>query len=237
MLDVPLSEQRRRSSTHVLLTPGDAANLELDEITLDDETGHHLSRVLRLRDGESVSVTDGAGHWRMTDFGSIGSLVVLRSSSAVVTEPSPSHFTLATAIPKGDRVDWLVQKTVELGVDRIIFLHAERSTVRWKAERAVKQVARLQRIADEATRQSRRVWRTDVSGPLSAADILDGATVAEPGGEMIRGDESLIAVGPEGGWTADEMERASRSVQVGANILRVETAAVAVTTLRMVVVH
>ncbi|MFT4656132.1 MAG: 16S rRNA (uracil1498-N3)-methyltransferase [Candidatus Aldehydirespiratoraceae bacterium] len=237
MRDAPLPEQRRRSSTHVLLASGDEVQLDLDEITLDDEIGHHLARVLRLRDGEPVSVTDGAGRWRMTDFSSIGPLVVLTASSAVTTEPPPSRFTLATAIPKGDRVDWLVQKTVELGADRIILLHAERSTVRWKPERAAKQIVRLQRIADEATRQSRRVWRTEVAGPAPASDVLGGATIAEPGGDAIRGDEAMIAVGPEGGWSADELERSARSVRVGGNILRIETAAVAVTTLRMVVDH
>jgi 16S rRNA (uracil1498-N3)-methyltransferase len=235
--DAPLPEQRRRSATHVLLAPGDETNLDIDEISLDDETSHHLSRVLRLRDGESVSVTDGAGRWRMAEFGSTGSMVTLKASSGVATESAPTRFTLATAIPKGDRVDWLVQKTVELGVDQIILLHTERSTVRWKLDRATKQVARLQRIADEATRQSRRIWRTEVSGPVPASDVLVGATIAEPGGEMIRGDEALIAVGPEGGWSAEEVDQAARSVRVGANILRVETAGVAITTLRMVLVH
>jgi len=226
-----VSDGPRRASAHVLLDDVDV--LELPTIDLPDDVEHHLRRVLRLRDGTPVSVTDGAGRWRMTAARVSGASLHLESAGAVVVEERGPHFTLATAIPKGDRLDWLVQKTVEIGVDRIKFLHAERSTVRWKRDRAPTQLARLRRIADEATRQSRRVWRTDIDGPTEAAEMLADAAIAEPGGAMMNGAEPMIAVGPEGGWTDAELALSPRRVGLGENILRVETAAVAITTLRL----
>ena len=224
----------RSSATHVLLE--DPAGLAGAHIEIDDDVEHHLRRVLRLRDGERVSVTDGAGRWRMSVVVG-GPRLSLEASSEIVTLPEPDRFTLATAIPKGDRIDWLVQKVTELGADRVLLMNAERSAVRWKPERAGKQVIRLQRIADEALRQSRRVWRCTVDGPVDAADVLGRAAVAEPGGVAISGDEPLIAIGPEGGWTDDELNRAQKRVTIGSNILRTETAGIAVTTLRMVADH
>ena len=159
-----------------------------------------------------------------------------QATGAVQREERGSTFTLATPIPKGDRVDFLVQKTVELGVDRVVFVDAERSVVQWKGERAAKQIARLQRIADEATRQSRRVWRTDVVAPVPVETILvdRDAVLAEPGGTRISGDEAVIVVGPEGGWSDREVAAAAGTVGLGPHILRLETAAIAVATLRLV---
>lgn len=227
-------DDRRRASSHVLLDEvGGPDVILLDTIVLDDDVEHHLRRVLRLRGGDDVSVTDGAGRWRMSVVRISGSTLTLEAVGAVVAEERPDRFTLATAIPKGDRVDWLVQKTVELGVDRIVFVDAAHSAVRWKPERATKQLARLRRIADESTRQSRRVWRTQLDGPVPAEQLLPGAVIAEPGGARLEGDESLVAIGPEGGWSEAELALASRRVGLGPNILRVETAAVAVAALRV----
>ncbi len=226
--------ERRTASTHVLLDAD--ASLHADEVSLPDDVEHHLRRVLRLRDGEPVSVTDGAGHWRMT-VARVGGAFRLEASSPVDFEERPTPFTLAAAIPQGDRSEWLVQKVTELGASEVTFLHTERSTVRWKPERAARHLVRLQRVADEALRQSRRVWQTVVNGPLEAFEVLEGATIAEPGGSAIIGTERFIAVGPEGGWAPSEIEVAASTVRLGENILRIETAAVAATTLRMVAGH
>ena len=230
MSDTPTNDDLRASATHVLLD--EPAGLDQVHIDIGDDLEHHLRRVLRLRAGERVSVTDGEGRWRMCVVAGDARLA-LEAVSDVATVPEPSGFTIASAIPKGDRVDWLVQKTTELGAGRVLLLHTERSATRWKPERATKQVHRLQRIADEALRQSRRVWRCMVEGPVDAVDVLGRACVAEPGGEPLRGDEALVAVGPEGGWSTTELERAARRVSIGPHILRTETAAIAATTLRM----
>jgi 16S rRNA (uracil1498-N3)-methyltransferase len=118
-----------------------------------------------------------------------------------------------------------------LGIDRLVLLHAERSTTRWDAERAVSQLARLGRIAVEASRQSRRVWGVAIEGPVEASSTLRSSVIAEPGGRKLTAADTHIAIGPEGGWSRDEVELASDTVSLGPNILRVETAAVAATAL------
>jgi len=218
----------------VLLDEVDAGVLDDELIVPPDAVEHHLRRVLRVRDGESVAVTDGAGRWKMSVVRLSGSSLTLEAAGAVIAEERPEPFTLATAMPKGDRLDWLVQKAAELGVERIVLLHAERSTVRWKADRAAKQLVRLRRIADESTRQSRRVWRTEIDGPVVAHEMLPLAAVAEPGSVGAVGVESMIAIGPEGGWTDDELARSPRRIGLGDSVLRVETAAIAATTLRLI---
>lgn len=230
MSDTPTRSDLRTTATHVLLSAPDL--LDQPVIDLDDEVEHHLRRVLRLRDGEWVSVTDGGGRWRLCVIVG-GPRFGLEATSGIATEARQDHFTLAAAIPKGDRVDWMVQKTTELGADRIVLVHAQRSVTRWKAERAERQRMRLQRIADDALRQSRRVWRCVVEGPADAVDVIAAGAVAEPGGGLVSGDESLIAVGPEGGWGNDELDLAASRVSLGPNVLRTETAAIAATTLRM----
>lgn len=225
-------DERRRADAHVVLPSDRWADLDGELIELDDAVGHHLVRVRRLRDGASVTVTDGAGRWRLTRLhGASTGTAALASTSAVREAPAHAPFTLASAIPKGDRLDWLVQKVTECGADRIVLIDCERSVVRWKRERAEKQLARLQRIADEAVQQSRRVHRTVVVGPVPAAEVLPTAAVADPVGDPIVEPPRVLGIGPEGGWSDAEWGMISVRVHLGGTILRTETAAVVGTAL------
>lgn len=222
----------RRTSAHVFVVPD---VLDSDGVVvLDDEVEHHLRRVLRLRAGEQVGLTDGAGRWRLAavaDAGGSGARLVLEPTAPVAVEPDREPITVAAAMPKGDRLDWLVQKVTEIGVDRVVLLHADRSVVRWTPERAARHRDRLQRIADEACRQSRRVHRAVVDGPFDAASVLSEFLVAEPGGRRLASGDRSVAIGPEGGWSDAELAAAAERVDLGSTILRTETAAVAVATL------
>ena len=220
---------RRLSAAHVFVAPE-----QLDgTITLDEATERHLDRVLRLRDGEPVSITDGAGRWRQTR--------LVRSAAGIRLEPAGDvreherhiPLTLAVAMPKGDRLDQLVQKTTEVGIDALVLLHCERSVVRWKDDRVDRQRSRLQRIADEACRQSRRVWRVAVEGPVAASAILADAAAAEPGGRPIDVRDTLVAIGPEGGWSDRELQSAADRVDLGHTVLRTETASIVAAALMM----
>jgi 16S rRNA (uracil1498-N3)-methyltransferase len=223
-------ESLRTSSAHVMVTPDQLASV--GAVLIDSATEHHLRRVLRLRDGEQVSVSDGAGRWLMATVVVAGSVLRLEPTTEIVAEPARVEpITIATAMPKGDRLDWLVQKVTELGVDRIALLHAERSVVRWKPERASSQLDRLQRISDEACRQSRRVWRVTIDAPVDAISVLGQFAVAEPGGRDVAPGDRSVAIGPEGGWSPAEVDQAAELVTLGPNILRTETAAVAASTL------
>ena len=225
------AEVRRRASAHLLVDSVELASGE-DVVGVADDVAHHLRRVLRLDDGDPVTVTDGAGRWTSTTLRLVGTAVVLEPIDEVAFEDRPGgELVLATAVPKGERAEWLVQKVAELGADRVVLLHAARSVVRWKPDRADRQRARLQRIADEALRQSRRVWRTVVEGPVEATAVLPDAAVAEPGGRPPTAADGVIAIGPEGGWAADELAVAGDRIGLGPDVLRVETAAIAAVTL------
>lgn len=208
----------RASAAHVFVDG-------LDSVSLSAHDAHHLFRVLRLRDGEPVTVSDGRGSWQSSTVADGG----LRPVGEVVFEPAGTQLTIATAIPKGDRLEWMVQKLTELGVSEIVLLNCERSVVRWKDDRAGKQLARLARVACEAAAQSRRVWLPHLSGPVDVATTagLPGAVVADPDGEAATAlaRPSVVLIGPEGGFTEAERQLCGRSVSLGRNILRVETAA------------
>jgi 16S rRNA (uracil1498-N3)-methyltransferase len=220
----------RSTSAHVLVDPELLS--DTGELALDDDTDHHLRRVLRLRDGEAVSVTDGGGRWCLATARISAHQCRLEVTSAIqVDAPPATTITIGAAIPKGDRLDWMVQKAAELGVDRLVLLHAAQSVVRWKPERVEHQMARLQRIADEALRQSRRVFRLRIDPPAAAVDVLADFVLAEPGGRRLAVGDTAVAVGPEGGWDAAELAAGRDRVDLGATILRTETAAVAVSTL------
>jgi 16S rRNA (uracil1498-N3)-methyltransferase len=174
-----------------------------------------------------VTATDGAGRWRECRW--VGG--ALEPNGEPVDVRPPADITVAVAPPKGDRLDWLVQKVTEVGVTRVVLLEAERSVVRWDPERGARHVERLTRIAAEAAMQSRRVWLVDVCGPVPAAEVLVSTAVAEPGGRAVGVGDRSIAVGPEGGWSADELALAADRVSLGDHVLRVETAAVVAATL------
>ncbi len=213
----------RTSAAHLFVSSVD------DPVPSDDDL-HHLFRVLRLRDGERVTVSDGAGGWRTT-VAAAGTLVV---DGEVQREAAPQQCAIAAAIPKGDRAEWMVQKLTEVGATEIVLLHCVRSVVRWEGERGAKQLQRLQRVAREAASQSRRVWLPEVRGPVSFANAaaLPGAALAEPDGPVDLAATSpdtgphLVLVGPEGGFSDDELAVDVPRVRLLPTVLRVETAAV-----------
>ncbi|HLM19429.1 MAG TPA: RsmE family RNA methyltransferase [Acidimicrobiia bacterium] len=210
------ADELRHAAAHQLVE-------HLDVPALDGDDHHHLFRVLRLGEGERVTVTDGAGSWRPCRVS--GDALVPDGEVAFVERGDP--VTIGFAIPKSDRPDWIVQKLTELGVDRIVLLHAERSVVRWDGPRAERHLDKLRKVAAGALQQSRNVWMPELIGPVPAITMLPGAAVAEPGGRALRADDRTLMIGPEGGWSPEELAAASDSVALGGAVLRTETAAVA----------
>ncbi len=206
----------RSSAAHVFV-----ASVEVPEPSPDDL--HHLVRVLRLRDGEVVTVSDGVGAWRVTELAG-GALVPCGEVQGV---EAPQRCTIASAIPKGDRLEWMVQKLTEVGVTEIVLVHCARSVVRWDGDRAAKQLARLQRVAREAAVQSRRVWLPTLRGPVPFAEAaaIPGAVLAEPDGQPGIAASAVI-IGPEGGFSAEELSLPLARLRLVDTVLRVETAAV-----------
>lgn len=216
----------------------------LDEtVYVGGEDGHHLQRVRRLRAGETVTAADGTGRWRRYVVArSAQGHISLTADGVVTREPSLTPgLAVAFALSKGPKPETVVSGLTELGVDRIVPFRSARSVVRWEGDRIPTAMARLRRVAREAAMQCRRARLPVVEEPvdlealarhpsvvLGDAEGVSAAELEEPDG-----GEWLAVVGPEGGLDAAERDRLTSGdgavrLAVGTNVLRTETAALAV---------
>ncbi len=212
-------------------------------ITLADDEAHHLTRVLRLPAGARVYVFDGGGNEYACEISQAGK----RTAELIITEQlsntveSPLQLTLAVALLKGDKFDWVVQKATELGVTHIVPLLTEHSDIRKTEARADAKLQRWQRIALEALKQCRRRTLVEFIEPQSWPKFCAAETsnlkliLSERGGQRLKDvppttDSACIAVASEGGWSEAELELAMHHgfvpIHLGARILRAETAAI-----------
>jgi 16S rRNA (uracil1498-N3)-methyltransferase len=215
-----------------------------DALRIDGPDGHHLQRVRRIEPGETVTAADGFGRWRASRVvAAADGALELDARTEVEHEPvwEPA-VAIACALTKGDRPELVVQKLTELGVDRIVFLSAARSVVRWDDARAASAMTRLERVAREAGAQSRRARLPVLDGPVAPRELAahPGLVVADlrgvaadqlptPGAGDDDRPEWLVAVGPEGGFTPGELDDfgATPRLAVGHHVLRAESAAIA----------
>lgn len=220
-------------------------DLEVPVVGADD--AHHLASVLRIRPGEAVVASDGAGSWRLYEvvIGSAGPSRPgrRRPDGEVRLEPTTDRFfeeratpaiTVAFALAKGERPEWAVQKLVEVGADRLVPVVTDRSVVRPSGAAGADRAERFRRVAVQAAMQCRRVWLAEVSDVtplLELQDTAPGIALGAPEGDEPSLERPAIAVGPEGGFTAEELARAGALVRLGPHVLRTETAAVVAGTL------
>jgi 16S rRNA (uracil1498-N3)-methyltransferase len=209
------------------------------EVTGDDH--HYLFRVRRLPVGARITVFDGAGAEAEAEVVAVEADRAVLAIGAARREPAPAlHVTVVQALIKGDRMDWCVQKLVEVGADRIVVVATDRAVVRLDADRAAARQTRLAAIAREAAKQSRRA----AVPAVEVATLDDGLAIAAelrllclPGGRPLRelwaqpARSAVLLVGPEGGLSPAEIERAMaanfEAVSLGSTVLRAETAGVA----------
>jgi 16S rRNA (uracil1498-N3)-methyltransferase len=212
----------------------------------------YLFRVRRLRAGDPVTLFDGAGREAEAVVQSVSAdQAVLSVDAPRPVQPAPHcRVIVLQALIKGERMDWCIQKLVELGVDAIVPVDTERTVVKLAGERARKRRARFVDIARDAARQSRRARIPEVHDIASLDHALAEAADCALKlvlwvGESGRGLRSALPdqppasvcllVGPEGGFTEDEIERATRAgfmtVGLGPYILRAETAALSATAI------
>ena len=215
------------------------------EVALPEASRRHLLRVLRLQPGARLSgVTPDGVEWELELISGESARVIGGRRPEV--EPDAA-VTLALAVPRGGRMDWVVEKAVEIGASAIQPLLAERSP---SGEPGLGRHERWGRLAEAAARQSRRVVVPQVRAPVSLGEAVrsasgpcllahpgDGVSVAEALAAAPTSAGALLAVGPEGGWTDAEVEAAlsagAVAVRLGPRILRVETAAMVMLTLAM----
>lgn len=213
-------ETLRRSAAHVFVQ-----SLETPNISTDDQ--HHLLKVLRVKATDQITVSNGVGAWITATITKDGD--VCATSELFVIEPPKWSLCIAFAPVKGEKPELIVQKLTELGIDEIIPLAPTvRSVVRWDSAKAAKQTGRLQRVANEASMQSRRVWLPVVHPVTQLADLASRHEVAfaEPGGVEVSAVHRTIVVGPEGGFAPDELGNSVSCVSLGESVLRAETAAI-----------
>ncbi|CNE17392.1 SdrD [Mycobacterium tuberculosis] len=230
-------------SPPVFLAGADA--LERDAVVLDGPEGRHAAAVRRLRPGERVDLTDGAGL--------LAECVVTAADRASLTlevrarhrEPPPEpRLVVVQALPKGDRGELAVETMTEVGVDVIVPWAADRCVTRWRPERRDKALGRWRTTAREAAKQARRsrlpevpdlASTEDVAARLAAASLAlvlheEAAAPLSAAEPPAQGDIVLV-VGPEGGITDAELARfaaaGGRPTRLGPTVLRTSTAGVA----------
>jgi 16S rRNA (uracil1498-N3)-methyltransferase len=224
--------------------------VDADRVRFDAAEAHHLRRVLRLRPGAIVEATDGTGRLytiRLAALEVEGGWGTIEARAQPARE-SPCAITLAQAVLKGDRMSWLVQKATELGVSRIVPMETARVVARPAPGEA--RHTRWERIAREAVKQCGRVVVPEIDRPRAFADVTgeigghDAAWVCwEGGGQALAAAAAdagapvrlLLLVGPEGGFTSEEVGAAessgARLVSLGPRILRAESAGLTVVAL------
>lgn len=213
---------------------------------LDGEAGRHGAKVLRLRPGEAVTLCDGAG----TDYPSTvlepaGEGLLLEVGEPVPSRGEPAvRVTVCQCLPKSDKLETVVQKSVELGAAEIWPVESSRCVARWEGKSVEKKLARLRKIALEAAMQSGRGRVPRVLPPAPLPSALGRACregealfLYEGGGEGLRsalagaGERLFLFVGPEGGFEPEEAAEAerlgARLLTLGPRILRTETAPLA----------
>lgn len=219
------------------------------QVELPDTAAYHALKVLRMKAGDSMILFDGrGGEWRAELLNakvssSETARVVVREFSERNSE-SPLFITLVQALPSGDKMDWVVEKSVELGVAAIQPVAAKRSVVRLSAERMARRVAHWNAIASAACEQCGRNHVPVVAPVLDLPQYLAGA-MAQNARRLLLAPEGtaslhmltkpvepvIVMVGPEGGWEAGELQAAQaagfQAVQLGPRVLRTETAGLA----------
>lgn len=220
-----------------------------DRVVFSPEQAHQITTVLRMEPGQPVVVLDNSG-WEfeasLVEVGRKGVTAVIHHKRPVTTEPT-SQITLYQSLLKRDNFEWVLQKGTELGVGRFVPLITERTVARLP-----KKTDRWQRILTEAAEQSRRGRIPELADSLTLAQAAAELSIQDTGlipweeagmgsiGDCLAGKgETAVSlfIGPEGGFTADEIELARQHhiqpVTLGQRILRAETAAVTAVALTM----
>ena len=206
----------------------------------------HLVRVLRARVGQEFDIAVGS-ILRRGRIASVAAGRVEFELSEEVSSAEPANITLLLSVFKFDRMEWAIEKCTELGVSRIVPVIARRTDAHLAAA-SDKRTERWRRVALQAAEQSRRTTPPEIVAPVKLKEAVSFAgglriVLAESEREVLLRDvlgsqaegETLLAVGPEGGWADDELQLFHDSkwifASLGATILRAETAAIAATAI------
>ncbi len=232
----------------------DAGNIYDDKITITGDDVNHITKVLRLKQGDTVCVCDKAG----TDYTCLIDAIEKDEVATRIISAEPSktesniNITLYQGVAKGDKMDYIIQKCVELGVKRFVPVITKRTVV--KIADGAKKTLRWQKISYEASKQSMRGIIPEICMPINLSDAIDAISAEKNSLSIIAYENEKertlksvlknnnfldinIIIGPEGGFDETEVVKAERAgilpVTLGARILRTETAPVAVSSAIM----
>lgn len=223
------------------------------QYVLDGAEGRHAVSVKRLRVGEAVVLTDGAGRWADGEVVGVEGKdrLVLRLGTVVEEAQESPRITVVQALPKGDRGELAVETMTETGVDAIVPWAASRCVTQWRGDRGLKALAKWRATAREAGKQSRRVRFPEVADAASSKQVAallakadfaavlhedrEYGTAALATAELPSSGEIVLVVGPEGGVSPEELalfeEAGANAYRLGASVLRTSTAGTAATAL------
>lgn len=222
-------------------------NLTSEHVTLTEDFAHRLLRVLRMKVGDRVLLCDPRGNeWVAEIVGTEASIVRLKLVERLFSQPVPTvYVSLFQGIPKGEKMDFIVQKATELGVQRIVPMLTRRTVVQLNSERAKSKRERWQRVATSAAEQSGGKIAPEIALPMTFRQAVDEASHADlwlffyeaaekPLRKVVQSHQKVnhlaIMIGPEGGFDPSEVamaqQKGARVVSLGKRILRTETAAI-----------
>jgi 16S rRNA (uracil1498-N3)-methyltransferase len=226
------------------------AESEIDCFIISGEDYHHITRVMRMKSGEEIVCVTNEGKSaiceieEITDENVVAKVVKWEEGSTEL----PVKVTIASGLPKGDKLEWIIQKGTELGANEFVPFLAARSIVKWDEKKAGKKVERWQKIAKEAAEQSYRSKIPEVYSPIPFKKLLgmaenfdvklvayeeeakqgESAVLVKALRELKPGQSMLIVFGPEGGIDSNEIELLTQNgflvCGLGPRILRTETA-------------
>lgn len=215
-----------------------------DRAAITGANARHLAQVLRAKVGQTFELAHG-GEVRLGTIAEISDgRVNFSLADAVAVTRAAREITVALAVFKFDRFEWAIEKLTELGVAKIVPLIAQRTDAHL-VKAAEKRVERWRRIAHEASQQSRRLAEPVLEEPIAlkkfAAEgsriLLSENEKAVALADVLAAGPVTLAIGPEGGWTADEerwfAEQGWQSASLGSTVLRAETAAIAAVAVAM----
>ncbi len=229
-------------------------NLTSEHVTLTENFAHRLLRVLRMKVGDRVLLCDPRGsEWVAEIVEARANDVRLKLVERLFSSPEPTiYVTLFQGIPKGEKMDFIVQKVTELGVQKIVPMFTRRTVVQLDPDRAKSKRERWQRVATSAVEQSGGKVVPEIALPVTFRQALDEASQAdlwlffyeaaeEPLKKIVQAHQKInhlaIMVGPEGGFDPSEVvmaqQKGARVVSLGKRILRTETAAIVAVALAL----
>ncbi|MBP5198946.1 MAG: 16S rRNA (uracil(1498)-N(3))-methyltransferase [Lachnospiraceae bacterium] len=232
-------------------------SLETKRVTITGSDVNHIKNVLRMKEGEEISVSNGkdgrdyrCGILELDDERILCELRFIKEDGVEL----PARIHLFQALPKGDKMEFIIQKAVELGAYSIIPVETKRCVVKLDEKRAKNKVQRWQGIAEAAAKQSKRDVIPQVSGiktfgeainqasgmdvKIIPYELADGmAKTKEILSGITKGQDVAIFIGPEGGFDESEVEKALSNgiepITLGKRILRTETAGMTVLSIIM----